>query len=150
MATVIQWLEDDYEPSKQELFHSGVGVKQLWLEKQQLRLSNGILYYQWVDTPLRNLFVIPSTLWTDILKGCHDCPTAGHLGMGKTIARLKRLFYWHGGMRVDATNFVKTCNQCNMHKKTHRKARASLGSFRATGQMERIHMDILGPFPKSE
>ena len=37
----------------------------------------------------------------------------------------------------------------SINKKPHRKAKAKLGTFHAGVQMERVHLDILGPFPKS-
>ena len=52
-------------------------------------------------------------------------------------------------MRLDVETFVKSSRKCSINKKPHRKAKAKLGTFHAGVPMERIHLDILGPFPKS-
>ena len=50
-------------------------------------------------------------------------------------------------MRTDCNLYVKSCSQCNRQKKASVRARAALGSFHAGAPMERLHLDILGPFP---
>ena len=52
-------------------------------------------------------------------------------------------------MAADVELFVKTCQRCSVSKKPARKAKAKLGTFHAGVAMERVHIDILGPFPKS-
>ena len=90
--------------------------------------------------------VVPESLHQDIV--AHDVPTSGHLGITKTLAKLKRNFFWYK-MRADVETFVKSCQKCSINKKPHRKAKAKLGTFHAGVPMERVHLDILGPCPKS-
>jgi len=46
--------------------------------------------------------------------------------------------------------YVKSCGICNQNKKPHVKPRAALRSFHAGFPMERVHLDILGPFNTRE
>jgi len=44
-----------------------------------------------------------------------DAPTAGHMGIAKTIARIAEFYYWPGMFR-DIANYVRTCKNCQTHK----------------------------------
>ena len=98
--------------------------------------------------PETDKLVVPENLCQGILELAHDVPTSGHLGITKTSAKLKRNFFWYK-MRADVETFLKSCPKCSIIKKTHRKAKAKLGNFHACVPIERVHLDILGPFPKS-
>ena len=58
---------------------------------------------------------IPSKYRPRVLRKCHDDPTAGHLGIAKTITRLSRHYYWPK-MHRDATNYVRSCENCQRNK----------------------------------
>ena len=92
--------------------------------------------------------VVPESLHQDILELAHDVPTSGHLGITKTLSKLKHNFSWYK-MRADVETFVKSCRKCSINKEPHRKAKAKLETFHAGVPMECVHLDILGSFPKS-
>ena len=46
-----------------------------------------------------------------VLYALHDAPSAGHLGMTKTIERVRKRFFWHG-LREDVENDIKSCGPC--------------------------------------
>ena len=83
-------------------------VKQFWLTRSQLKVQDGVLYYKWEGHPARLLLLVPTSLKEEVLQGCHDCPTSGHLGQKKTLARVKRSFIWHD-MQSDILEYVCTC-----------------------------------------
>jgi hypothetical protein len=45
----------------------------------------------------------------------HSPPTAGHLGINKTFARLREIFFWKG-MWQDVQQFVNSCIACSSVK----------------------------------
>ena len=51
----------------------------------------------------------------EILEKMHDDPTAGHLGVAKTLVRLAWIYYWPGILR-EATQYVRNCNSCPKHE----------------------------------
>ena len=51
-------------------------------------------------------------------------------------------------MQHDVVEYVCTCSTCSK-KKANVKPKADLGCFHAGARMERVHMDMLGPFPSS-
>lgn len=53
-----------------------------------------------------------------IIAECHDCPSAGHLGVTKTTQRVARRFWWpHLGRSVHA--YVTACGSCQLNKPTN-------------------------------
>ena len=45
---VIRWLEDETIPMPDALFLSSPTAKVLWLQRLQLRILDGVLYYIWL------------------------------------------------------------------------------------------------------
>ena len=78
----------------------------------------------------------------------HDTRTWGHFGRDKTIERLKQPFYWYG-MARDAKNYVESCGICRRNKKPSKTPRQELGDYQAGARLERVHLDLLGPFQES-
>ena len=93
--------------------------------------------------------LMPPPLVKDVLEQCHDVVTAGHVGMAKTLANVRRRFLWFG-MRKDVELHVRRCETCARYKSPGKKRRARLKDHRSGMTMERVTMDIVGPFPKSE
>ena len=149
LSKLIDWLESGKSPSLEELYLCSPTVKKFWLWRSQLEFVNGVLCYQWEDSPAKWLFMVPASMQDEVMAGCHDCPTAGHLGQKKTLDRVKCSFMWHE-LSTDVGIYVRSCPICNKNKKSNIKPKAGLGSFRAGAPMECVHMDILGPFPPSE
>ena len=150
LGKLIIWLEDKVTPTTQDLYLSSQGVKRFWFNKNLLTFKNKVLYYTWEDYPFsQQLLMVPESLREQVLQGCHDCPTSGHLGQQKTYDRVKRSFMWHE-MSTDVTLYVKTCTICSKNKKPRIKPKAQLGSYHAGARMERVHLDMMGPLPESD
>ena len=52
-------------------------------------------------------------------------------------------------MRKDCEIYARACPQCSREKRASKAARGALGVYHAGAPMERLHIDILGPLPKS-
>lgn len=150
LAPVISWLESGTEPDQATLFLASPATKSLWLSRPQLSLEKGILFYIRDEVISKRLcLVVPTLLRDHVLHYCHDVKTAGHLGVIKTQERVRQHFFWRS-MRDDVYLYVQSCAVCNQNKKPSPKhPRASLGRYHAGFPMERIHLDILGPFNES-
>lgn len=55
----------------------------------------------------------------------HDEPTAGHLGIAKTIARIAERHYW-SGMFKEIAAYVRNCQNCQAHKAAQRPPAGTL------------------------
>ena len=149
LSKLIHWLEADEEPLINDLYLCSPAVKRFWLQPgPNLRYKMGFFYYKWEDSPAKLLLIVPTAIREKVLQGCHYCPTAGHLGQRKTLARVKRSFIWHD-MQHDIVEYVHTCSTYSKNMKANVKPKAGLGCFHAGIHMECVHMDMLGPFPPS-
>ena len=107
-----------------------------------------MLYRCWEDAGgggLNKCFqlVIPPSLVPTVLAELHDSPTAGHLGVGKVLEKVRRRFYWVG-QRRDVQGWCDSCNLCgSTNKHRHAPLQANVSII----PMQRVAMDILGPLP---
>ncbi|VDH95532.1 Hypothetical predicted protein, partial [Mytilus galloprovincialis] len=150
LAPILKWMEEDVEPTQAELRLQSRATRSLWLCRPCFVMFNHVLYYKFIGCPARQglCLVVPSELKGEVLKNCHDTKTSGHLGQKKTLDKLKQAFLWYN-MRKDCDDYVSTCATCSQNKKAHVQPRAPLGQFHAGYPMERVHLDILGPFNTS-
>ncbi len=63
----------------------------------------------------KDLLVIPEVFVPVVLQLVHDHPTAGHPGRDKTLAAIRRAYYWPR-MRVDVLDYVARCVSYAKHK----------------------------------
>ena len=80
----------------------------------KFQIKNDLILYN-------NLIYIPKKLRPDILEKYHDQPSAGHLGIKRTLEIISRNFWWPK-MKEDVINYVKSCESCARNKfNRHRK-----------------------------
>ena len=54
---------------------------------------------------------VPKELKQEILEKCHDDTFAGHMGIKKTVARIRERFWW-SEMRPDIKKYIGSCKTC--------------------------------------
>ena len=150
LKTIRTWLRASEPPSTADLSLSSPICKALWSSRPQLTLVKDVLFYTWEEGPLtKNKLVVPESLINEILHMCHDVPTAGHLGITKTATKVKQSFYRPGLSNVIKL-YVQSCTECTQNKKATINPRAGLRMFHAGTPMERVHIDVVGPLPRSD
>ena len=149
LQPLILWLERQEEPDEGELMIQGMETKQLWNSREQLRLTDGVLRYDWVEGSgtVSQKLVVPHELRVEIVKMAHDGTIGGHWGRAKTAKRVKSCCFWPSIERYVA-EFIATCAICSRNKH-HLKNRAELMSYQSGVPNERVHLDFLGPFTPS-
>ena len=95
-------------------------LQNLWAQRQQLVLLDGILYRKWEDArgggkDSHLQLVLPKKQVPDVLQQFHDSPTAGHLGITKVLQKVKWRFYWVG-QRRDVEDWCRKCEKCGARK----------------------------------
>ena len=90
--------------------------------------------------------VIPPSLRPQVLKSLHSEKTSGHLGVRKTLSKLKERFYWMG-MGNDVRRFCRSCDICASRKPPPKKARSPMKQYNVGAPLERTAIDVLGPLP---
>lgn len=116
-------------------------------------LQNNILYRKWVDsdsdTSFKLLLVIPKSKREFVLKQLHDSKSAGHLGIKKTLQKLRERHYWYR-LRSNVENWCNACDVCNSRKRTLRKPKVPLQTYSVGAPNVRKAIDFMGPFVKTE
>jgi len=79
----------------------------------------------------------------------HDAPTAGHLGIAKTIARIAEKYYWPGMFR-DIGKYVRACRNCQRHKAAQQRPAGTLHATNVSRPWEQATIDLVGPLPRSK
>ena len=149
IGTLLHWLENNIEPEQKDLMLRKPALKRFWRNRSQLNIQRGVLYYKWEETDKsRNLLLVPETLKEEVLRHCHDLPSSGHFGIRKTYKKIKQSFMWYKRY-LDTKLYVQTCPHCNKNKKPNKKPKFNLGQYHASSPLEKIHIDLLGPFPTS-
>jgi RNA:NAD 2'-phosphotransferase (TPT1/KptA family) len=149
LAFLIQWLKTREDPGEGNLFLSSPEAKFYWLNRQVFVLnSKGVLMRERTDKHPRRL-VVPDSCRTEILQLSHDIPAAGHQGVQRTKELIKQKYYWKG-LGADVEKYILGCSQCNMQKKPNRHAKHPLTKYQAGAPMERVHLDFVGPLPRTD
>lgn len=83
----------------------------------------------------------------EVLFAAHDSPLAGHFGRDKTMKRLGGTAWWPG-WRKDVELYVANCGICQ-RMKTEPVISAEAMPLPVAGCFERVHLDLVGPLPKT-
>jgi hypothetical protein len=91
-----------------------------WIDPHQLKQHQGVWYKdgrQVVTGDIKDK--------CHIIQSHHDTPVHRHPGISKTIQLTERLYWWPK-MRLDITEYVKGCADCQRHKVNTRPTKAPL------------------------
>ncbi|CAF4911609.1 unnamed protein product [Pieris macdunnoughi] len=119
------------------------------------RVRDGLLYKkiclkQYPDKSNDWKLYIPEILRSTILKRCHNDVKAGHLGIRKTVFRVKQYYYWPN-ILGDVKRHVGQCEICAKFKVSQRLPFGYMGHQRHVNRpWQIISLDLMGPFPRSK
>lgn len=150
LAQVKTWIEKQERPPFEEISWEGQETKFYWGQFNALQMTHGLMTRRLereVFGPKIQILV-PRELRHQVMEECHEARTAGHLGRNKTLNNVKRRFLWPG-MRVDCDVHVRTCEACARYKTSGKTRRAGMKTFQVGLPMERLCIDIAGPFPET-
>ena len=152
---VLQWMDAHTDkPTWEEVSKYGHGTKIYFSQWQSLSTSrcNGVLYRLW-ESPsgdvITKQLVLPKIWRKDVLQELHNTRTAGHLGVAKTLSRVRERFYWVQ-CRRDVQQWCRDCDLCAQKRGPQKKIRAPMRQYNVGSPMDRIAIDILGPLPLTE
>lgn len=110
----LQWMEEEHQPSYDELRTQPLEVRNLWAQRPQVCLLDGLLVRGGIEGS-RVQLVIPSTLRRKLVKHTHAGPLSAHLGPARVTLQLKQAYYWPG-MNRDVTQWCHECVECAKSK----------------------------------
>ena len=152
LGPLLQGKESGSKPNPEELGSASRHTRRLLQIWDQLEVHKGVLCRLFLpntsDQQSRIQQVIPRSLQEEVLNSLHEGVMGGHLGIEKTLGRLKERFYWPGH-HLDVSNWCRNCSTCSVRKAPAHTPRAPLRSIKAGYPLQIVAMDIMGPFPES-
>ncbi|KAL4004005.1 hypothetical protein ACER0C_003718 [Sarotherodon galilaeus] len=152
LGQVGAWLEAAQRPDWTEVSGQEPEVKAYYSQHNNLETHDGLLYRRWrAPGQGRDLLqlLVPRALRSQVLELVHGSVGAGHYGTAKTLRRLRGRFYWPG-CRRDVELHVHCCDTCTAQKGPTQRSTAPLQQYLVGAPMERVGVDVLGPFPVTE
>jgi hypothetical protein len=96
----------------------------------------------------RPKIVVPQSLIPSLFAFFHVSPAGGHLGIRKTLYKIRQTFIWKG-MDSDVATRVKACKVCGLSKPAQVQHFGMLSSDVASRPFEKLFIDFVGKFPRS-
>jgi len=125
------------------------------LGQSSYAVKNEVLVRHWTDKYAPEglavtQVVVPTSLRNKLLMVAHDIPAAGHMGIQKTLDRLRRHFYWPG-ISASVKTYVRSCLVCQRVGKGFVQVRAPLINLPVIqNPFSRLAIDIVGPLSTCE
>jgi len=153
LKIVIGWLEDEEkEPESGELRTHSPEVQQLWAQRPCLAVRDGILYRRFVK-PNGNLqcwqIIVPRSLRMAFLDAVHAGAWNGHPVIERTRLKLQEIAYWRG-WTTDTYMYVQRCLACTAHRPGPHRKQGPMQQSQACDVMQKVHVNLVGPFPTSQ
>jgi transposase InsO family protein len=146
LGKLLMW---DSRPLWEEVSFEKQEVKSYWqMWGQWIVDPHGLIWYKWMVERGNYVWklVIPECYQDAVLRAVHNLPTGGHFGEKRSVAQLVRLpvywFHYKQSMRMHC----RLCDQCLRCKTSGKKYRAPMNTYNVGEPMERMALDIAGPF----
>ena len=88
--------------------------------------------------------LVPMVLRKQVLKMCHHDVSAGHLGVNRTLDRVRTNLYLYR-YKEDIRLHVSMCKSCSKASQPAKVPRAPLQQYRAGFPLDRVGIHIMGP-----
>lgn len=154
LSKLIKMLsENEAKPSKEILKEFPLEVKVICAQWNYLELHDQILYRKWVPANINEntvlQYIVPFSLRNDMLKVLHGHKSSAHVGVTKTLKKIRQKFYWPGH-KADVTRWIQKCRVCHSYKAGHKPKKAPLVQDFVSTPLSKIAMDIIGPLPETK
>ena len=117
----------------------------------RLKIIDDVLYRSWESNSNAEpvwLICLPEYYHETVIKVCHDLPASGHLGIYKTLERIRERFYFPK-CELQVSLYIGQCRTCIL-KSQKRKPKAPLSPFHGTHPNDIVQFDLLGPLPDNK
>ncbi|KAK3725843.1 hypothetical protein QZH41_014068 [Actinostola sp. cb2023] len=143
-------LQGEGKPTQQVLQSLSPTTRAVIAQFELLEVKNGVLYRKELKKgrATKGQVVLPEKLITPALQQCHDGLAGAHMGRFKTLRKMKARF-WRPGLTKRVHEYCDNCLTC-CKCKPRKRSRAPLHPIPSGYPMQRIHMDIVGPLPRTK
>ena len=152
IGKVKSWVNENKRPDFCDIEAQSYVIKSLWAQWSRLVIRDNVLYRVWeVEGTKGPVYqaVVPFSERRTVLSFTRDCPTSGHLGIHKTLSKVRQGYYWPC-LQSDVRSYIGGYEACSRRKSPTKTKRAPMQTVRVGYSMERVATDILGEFPETE
>lgn len=152
IGQVLKWKIEHVRSDWPEISAKSTELKCYWARLDSFEIKDNILCYKWEnERGDKTVFkiVLPKSLHKTVFTQLHCVPTAGHLGIKKTLMKIKDRYLWFG-LRRDVEYLISKCDICASRKNPIKKPKAPMKLYSIGVPMERMAIDVTGPFPRTQ
>ena len=143
----VKWLETGVRPDRGDVEGGGRNLLSSWSQWGRLFLGEGLVCRRWehelTGQEIYHQICLPESIVSQVLRALHNDPSSGHLGVSKTLEKVRRRFYWHS-MREDVEMHVRKCAPCAEVNDPPKQPKATLINVKAGHPQQRVGIDIVG------
>ena len=151
ISLLLQAVEKGEKPDAGDVRQEGPEAQRLLQLWERLLADGGLLKRKYEDSGGNRSWqqlVVPHTLREEIMRELHSGALEGHLGVEKTVSKIKERFYWPG-MHQEVDQWIRTCPSCATRKSAPQRNRGPLQTIKAGYPLQVVAVDILGPLMES-
>ena len=152
ICIIKQWLESGEKSKSETISSESWFVKSLINQWERLDIQNGLLVRRWNVLGTDNVLwqaIVPLNLRRQVLQYSHDIKASSHLGLRKTLSKIRQGYYWPG-LQNDVRVYIGGCEKYARRKNPIPTRMAPMQVVRSGYPMECIAIDILGELPVTE
>ena len=145
------WVRKQSRPPRSHLQVLPRNVWNMWNLFDELTIRHGKLCRKHENRKTGQMIfqqVVPPALVQNILHFLHSDQTSAHLGVTKTLEKVRSRFYWPG-YKSDVEVFVASCFVCQRCNSSTKKHFHSLRARKPRFPFSTVGIDFLGPLPPS-
>lgn len=150
VGPLLKWKEENRQrPGWEEVSPESPTLKAMWVQWESLRVENGLLKRAWESADGRNVtmqLVVPKEYVPKVLEEVHGGSSGAHLGVNKTLGKVRERFYWVH-CREDVEKWCRKCSTCAATKGPTTRLKGRMKQYNVGAPFERIAIDVAGPFP---
>jgi len=151
ISLLLQAVEKGEKPDAGDVNQQGPKAQRLLQLWGRLLSDGGLLKRKYEDnggSQSWQQLVVAHTLREGITRELHSGALEGHLGVDKTVSKIKERFYWPG-MFQEVDQWIHTCPSCAMRKSAPQCNHGPLQTIKAGYPLQVVAVDNLGPLMES-
>ncbi|CAK1583327.1 unnamed protein product [Parnassius mnemosyne] len=150
---ILEWMKASApKPKWSDVSAMSSTTKSYWAQWDSLLIQDGVLCRKWENgrgDRCHLQMVVPKAKVPDVLQLYHSDCSGGHLGVKRTLLKIRERFYWVH-CRDDVEDWCRKCTSCAAVKGPRIRSRGVLKLYNVGAPWERIAIDVAGPFPETE
>ena len=139
---MLKWKEkSEIRPNWEEVAPHSKSTKMYWAQWKSLRVQEGVLHRLQENPAGKTVtwqFLLPKATRNEASTQLYCNPTAGHIGVNKTLGRITRF-------HQDVKRWCTNCDLCTSLRGPSKKPRAPMSQYNVGAPSEKVAMELLGP-----